>query len=140
MNKNAEKEKFSDYITELLERRGVSEIIFSTWQLTDRCSLIKECLPTDDFVSQLCTRLEKLVPHHFISKNQSKYVSERKICLRPEEVLVQCDFSENYAYVAQDVAQAFHYNNDQCTVHSVLFYYTNGKEVSHKSIIGLHNT
>ena len=53
--------RFSDYITKLLQQRGVSEIIFSTWQSTDRCTLIKECLSTDDFVSQLCTRLEKLL-------------------------------------------------------------------------------
>lgn len=45
--------------------------------------------------------------------------------------MVYCDFAENYAYVAQDAAQAFHYNNDQCTVFPVVFYY--------RSEIGIQN-
>jgi len=48
---------------------------------------------------------------------------------------MKCDFAENYAYVVQDAAQAFHYNNDQCTVFTVLFYYRSGKKMEHYSII-----
>lgn len=31
--------------------------------------------------------------------------------------------------------QAFHYNNDQCTVHPVISYYKSGEMVSHKSFV-----
>lgn len=113
-------DNFSTYITDIFEQKGVQEIIFSTWQTVDRCILKKECLVAEDFVSELCDYLKKLIPHHFISKTQAEYVSQRKDNLSGNEVLVQCDFSENYAYVAQDAAQAFHYNNNQCTVHPAI--------------------
>lgn len=66
--------------------------------------------------------------HHFIAKKQSNYLTELKGNLKKDQVLIQCDFSENCAFVAQDAAQAFHYNNDQCTVHLVVIYYSTGKE------------
>lgn len=64
----------------------------------------------------------------FISKNQSKYLSDRKEKLQFDGVLIHTDFSENYSYVVQD-AQQFHYNNNQCTDHPVIFYYRNGDEI-----------
>lgn len=33
------------------------------------------------------------------------------------------DFSENYKYVIQDEIQTFHWNNEQCTLHPVVYYY-----------------
>lgn len=123
-----------------MESRNIEEIIFSTWQATDRCTLKKECLSSDDFVDELCDRLKTLIPHHFISKTQSKYVSERKENLNKGEVLVQSDFSENYLYIAQDAAQAFHYNNEQCTIHPVVFYYKSGSNIKHCSIVLLSNS
>jgi len=55
--------------------------------------------------------------------------------LKDGEVVIHTDFSENYAYIAQDAARAFHYNNDQCTVHPVVCYYKSGEMVSHKSFV-----
>ena len=127
--------EFSNYVIEVLMQNNILQVIFSMWQSTDRCTLKQECLPTEDFVDQLCDRLESLITHHFISKSQSEYLAARKQRLRSDEVLLQCDFAENYAYVAQDAAQAFHYNNDQCTVFTVLFYYTSGNEIKHYTIV-----
>jgi len=64
--------------------------------------------------------LETLIPHHFISKRQSEYIKNLKNNLKDGKVVIHTDVSENYAYIAQDTAQAFHYNNDQCTVHPVV--------------------
>ena len=47
------------------------------------------------------------------------------------------DFSENYAYVCQDASQAFHFNNDQCTVLPVIFYYKENNELRHKANVFL---
>lgn len=49
--------------------------------------------------------------------------------------MVLYDFSENYAYIIQDAAQAYHYNNDQCTVSPVVYYYCVGNKIMHKSLI-----
>lgn len=130
-------ERLSTYLKETLEDRGIVQIIFSTWQSTDRCVSKKECLLTEDFVAELCKQLDKFKPHHFVSKIQSKYISERKSNLQEGEVLVYSDFSENYAYVAQDAAQAFHYNSDQCTVHPVVIYYKEGNNIAHHSFVFL---
>lgn len=82
-------------------------------------------------------RLECLKPHSFIVKKQSEFIKVRKLKLASNEVMVCFDFSENYEYVAQDAAQAFHYNNDQSTVFPVVYYYKSGSEVVHKSCIFL---
>lgn len=53
------------------------------------------------------------------------------------EVLIQLDFAENYAFVVQDAAQAFHFNNDQCTVHTIIYYYRTEKELKHRCMVVL---
>lgn len=128
-------EKLSELVLELLEQNSIEQVIFSTWQSTDRCTLKQECLPSDEFVEELCNRLKVLITHSFISKEQCKFISDKKENLRGDEILLQCDFAENYAYVAQNAAQAFHYNNDQCSVFTVAFYYRSSKELKHHSII-----
>lgn len=70
-------EAFSEFISETLESNGIEEVIFSTWQATDRCTLKKECLSTDDFASELCEKLKELLPHHFIANKQCKWVSDK---------------------------------------------------------------
>lgn len=50
------------------------------------------------------------------------------------------DFSENYKYVVQDASQAFHFNNDQCTVFPVVYYYKVNQEIKHNSIIFLSDS
>ena len=37
--------------------------------------------------------------------------------MKPGEIVVSADFSENYAFVLQDAAQGFHWNNAQATIH-----------------------
>ena len=50
-------------------------------------------------------------------------------------MLLISDFSENFDYVEQDAAQAIHYNNNQCTVFPVVFYYRSNNEIKHHTII-----
>lgn len=133
-------ENFSDLLLGILNQNNIRQVIFSKWQSTDRCTLRQECLPTEDFVEELCEKLKELISHDFISKAQSKFISNKKENLQEDEVLLQCDFAENYAYVLQDAAQGFHYNNDQCTVFTVLFYYRFGGQLEHQSIILLSDS
>lgn len=130
-------DKFSAYVETLMEDHNIEQVIFSTWQSTDRCTLIKECLPSQEFIESLCSRLKKLLPHHFIAKEQSKFISEKKKNLTKHEVLVQLDFSENYAYVAQNAAQGFHYNNNQCTIFPAVVYYKSEDEIKHISTLSM---
>ncbi|KAJ8685651.1 hypothetical protein QAD02_021444 [Eretmocerus hayati] len=49
--------------------------------------------------------------------------------------MVHSDFSENFAYVAQDAAPRFHYNIDQCTVLPVVVYYRTENGIEHFSVV-----
>jgi hypothetical protein len=91
-------------------------------------------------MQELSEKLMNLKTHHFIAKEQSNYLEKIKATLKDGEVLVQCDFSENYAFVVQDAAQAFHYNNDQCTLHPFVYYYRKDKELKHRSILILSDS
>ncbi|EFN76306.1 hypothetical protein EAI_07811, partial [Harpegnathos saltator] len=81
-----------------------------------------------------------LKPHSFIAKQQSLFISEKKEHLSEGEVIIMFDFSENYSYTVQDASQAFHFNNDQCTVFSVIYYYKERSELKHTSCVFLSNS
>ena len=52
------------------------------------CTFVQKCLATDDFVEELCNRLKLLIPHNFIAKAQSEFLSNKKENLRENEVLL----------------------------------------------------
>ena len=84
------------------------------------------------------TRIVK--PHSFIAKQQKIFVAKKKEELRDGDALLIFDFLENYAYVCQDASQAFHYNNDQCTVFTCIYYYKDKGEIKHKSHVFLSDS
>lgn len=49
--------------------------------------------------------------------------------------MVTADFSENYAFVFQDLAQGYHWNNSQATVHPFVGYYKANDELLHVSYV-----
>lgn len=131
---------FSESLLQILDHAYIWNIQFSTWTGTDRSTLLTKTVPIHDYVEELCDKLKILKPHSFIAKQQSQYLEDRKKNLSKGEVLVLCDFSENYAYVVQNASQAFHFNNDQCTVFSVLYYYKTNSAIKHKSLIFLSDS
>ena len=73
--------------------------------------------------------------HSFIATQQSGFFSECKSNLKPGEIVVSADFSENYAFVLQDAAQGFHWNNAQATIHPFVVYYKESGEEHHLSFV-----
>lgn len=104
---------------------------YGVWTSTDRSTLLTVQENVDDFVENFREKLLKLNPHSFITKKQTEFIKSRKLNLSSSEVMVNFDFSENYSYVVQDAAQAFHFNNDQCTEFPVLYYYKQNSEIVH---------
>lgn len=90
---------------------------------TDQSTLQTQILPTIELVEELKNKLLTLKSYSFISKQQSQFFEGNKNNLNEEEALVVLDFSENYKYVVQHASQAFHFNNNQCTVFPVVYYY-----------------
>ena len=58
-------------------------------------------------MEHFCKKLDTLIRHDFIAKEQSHYRTERKESLKDGEVLVIGDFSDNYSFVLQDASQGY---------------------------------
>lgn len=128
-------EILSNFLKSRLKETCIERILCSVWTSTDCSNLVTDKMDVDDFIENLCDRLKLLKPHSFIAKQQSLHLEATTKTLKPGEVLVLYDLSENYAYVIQDAAQAYHYNHDQCTVIPVVYYYCVGNKIMHKSLI-----
>lgn len=130
-------EKISSLILTLFKKSNISHVEYSAWTATDRSTLQNLTSSVDEYIDELKDQLDKLRPHSFIAKEQTNFINEKKDKLNDDEVLVMFDFSENYAYAVQDASQAFHFNNDQCTVFPAIYYYKQNSEIKHESCIFL---
>ena len=91
-------------------------------------------MDTDELLDDFCKRLLKLKTHHFVLKMQSSFFKNLKENLLADEFLICFDFAENYAFVVQNLALSFHWNNDQATIFTDVIYYQDGGELKHRSI------
>ena len=53
------------------------------------------------------------------------------------EFLIVLEINENYKHIIQDASQAFNFNNNECTVFPVVYYYKENSNLKHKSIVFL---
>ena len=89
----------------------------------DCCNLETVQKSTEEFIDLFCEKLQVLLRHDFISKQQNSYINYTKENMLPSEVVVVCDFSENYSFILQDEAQSFHWNKPQATIHPFVIYF-----------------
>jgi len=118
-----------------LDENDIEQVIYKQWVSTDRSTLETYCASAEEFLESFCEKLEILCPHSFIAKQQASFYSMCKSNLKPGEVLVTVDFSENYSFVLQDAAQGFHWNNAQATIHPFVAYYMESQVVHHLSYV-----
>lgn len=138
-------QNFKEKLGELLLENEIDEIIYKQWISVDRDSLETIIKQTDSFLDSLCEKLQTLLPHSFVSKEQGAFMAHKKSALEENEYLVICDFSENATFVVQDSVQGFLWNNSQATLYPIAIYYkSNGKlETTNFIIISdclIHNT
>lgn len=132
-------EAHKQYIKALLGSNGYEyddEIKFHQWISTDRCDLETVVKTCEEFLEYYIEKLKKLIPHYFISSQQSEFLKTKKSLIDHGEVIVLGDFSENYSFVIQNEAQGFHWNKKQATIHPYVTYYKNEKgETEHVSFV-----
>ncbi|XP_017470011.1 PREDICTED: uncharacterized protein LOC108378244 [Rhagoletis zephyria] len=116
------------------DREFVEEVKFESWLQSERCTLKTVILSVDDFVEEICTGLVNLRTHDFLVKEQRSFFENLKIHLQAGEFVISYDFAENYKYVIQDAIQAFHFNNDQATIFTIVIYYMKDGKLEHKSM------
>ena len=119
----------------MLDDNVIDYVTFKQWVSVDRSTLDTFSKPADEFVEFFCDKLKLLIPHSFVATQQASFFSERKSTLQTGELIVQADFSENYAFVLQDAVQGFHWNNSQATVHPFVIYYQQSGEECHTSYV-----
>ena len=113
----------------------IDDVAYKQWVSVDRSTLETVSKSADDFVDEFCEKLEILLPHSFVAKQQSSFQSELKTCLQSGEFLVVCDFAENYSFILQDSIQGYHWNNSQATIHPFVAYYVESDELHHVSYV-----
>lgn len=57
------------------------------------------------------------------------------MALKSTEVIVLCDFAENYAFIMQNAAQGFHWNNKQATIHLFVIYQNLEGKLHHHTFV-----
>ena len=122
-------------LTTLLDDNMIDNVTYKQWITVDRSTLETISNTPEEFVEAFCCKLEMLIPHSFIATQQTSFYSQCKSTLKPGELLVAADFSENYSFVLQDAAQGFHWNNAQATIHPFVIYYTHSGEECHLSYV-----
>jgi hypothetical protein len=74
----------------------------------------------DDFLSEFFQCIKLYQHHAFITRAQYTFYSDTKQDVKEGEVLVVCDFAENYSFVVQDEIQSFYWNNEMASFCSIL--------------------
>ena len=133
-------ENLTSRLLEILDGANISQIEYCAWSGTDRSTLQNLTLPVQEFVDELYAKLAILKPHSYIAKEQGNFIAQTKNNLGNGKVLVMFDYSENYSFAVQDASQAFHFNNDQCTVFPAIYYYKEDSELKHESCVFLANS
>lgn len=128
-------DSLKEFILTALDEQMIEMITYKQWVSTDRCTLDTICSTPEEFTELFVEKLETLTPHSFIAKQQAAFFSHCKESLKPGELLIQADFSENYSFILQDAAQSYHWNNSQATIHPFVVYYRHSGEKCHLSIV-----
>ena len=132
-------EKLKEKIIKALDDEMIDNIVYKQWLSVDRSTLETLSSSPEEFVDSLCEKLEVLLTHSFIATQQSMFYKECRASLKQGEMLVTADFAENYAFVLQDAAQSFHWNNDQATIHPFVVYFKENEKQEHLSYVAISN-
>lgn len=100
----------------------LQKITYKQWVSTDRCNMVTVEEPIEDYKKKLIQKLSSLKKHHFIADAQTQYFKNRKSSLNSDEIIIQLDFSENFAFIVQDAVQGCHWMNDQVTLFPIVIY------------------
>ena len=123
------------YLKDTFNNYGIDDVQYKQWLAVDRTTLEEIIKPSNEFIEAFINALRKLREHDFITKEQSNFFSAKKSSLKEQEVLVTCDFSENYAFILQDAPQGFHWNNAQATLHPFVCYYMDSNTLKHVNVV-----
>ncbi len=102
-----------------LELKDVTDVTFYQWKTTDGVEMTEISEPVDEFRTRLRAYIPAVLKHHFLVKQQNKYIEtwKRSVFANPNEAFVKVDFAMNYSFVFQNEVQCAHWNRKQATIH-----------------------
>ena len=109
--------------TPLLDPEETDYVHVQQWVSGVRCQLETIVLTPDEFREKFLDVLKALKAHHSVSKQQARYLRERKANIGKHEAIVLMDFAENYSFIVQDAPKSYHWLNTQASVHPVVIYF-----------------
>jgi hypothetical protein len=121
------------------ENNVVDEVSYKQWVTVDRCMMETVTKNIDEFIDEFMENLLKLKTHSFIANRQKESYSELKEGLTEGEVLVNCDFAENYSFILQDEIQSYHWSSSQATIHPFIVYYQWQGKLKHLQYVFISN-
>ena len=127
--------KLEEYMTKIFYEEDIDEISYKQWVSTPITTLVTIISTSEEFISSFCSNIKSLLTHHYICKMQSLYLKDLKSSLQDGEIIVICDFAQNYAFVVQNAAPGFHWNNNQATVYCMVYYYKWNDEIRHEGFV-----
>lgn len=123
-------------LLDIFSENDVTFVTYKQWVSKPRTTLETVLdQPIEQFVQTLQKLAEILLKHAFIAKQQAAFYKKLKMDIAEGECVVQVDFAENYAFVVQEAAPGFHWNNNQATIYTVVIYFNNGNGMEHKSLV-----
>ena len=130
-------EQLQLHLEQLFDENFIDEVSYKKWTNTDRSMLETVTEATEDFIVSFISLLKDYAKHSLLTTLQTSTYQDKKNGLQPGEVLVVCDFAENYSFVVQDEVQSFHWNNSMVTLHPFVAYFKTGEELKHTSFVSI---
>lgn len=111
-----------------------SNILFHQWEYDDGKIAKKEKTKTlASAVNDLAKQLIPFSRHVYNMWRQHAEMKNLKNSLRPGEIIIHEDLSENYSLKQQGEIMAAHWKTDMCTLFTVVVYYKADEELKHIS-------
>lgn len=124
-----------NYIVGALQDHDIDKVYYKQWIFKPRTTLGTCDDEPIEFAQEFCEKLENLLTHDFIARQQASFIKSLKESLQDGQFLVICDFAENYAFVIQNAAPGFHWNNNSVTIYPVVIYYQRNDSIVHQSLV-----
>lgn len=98
------------------------EVTYQQWDSTDRMTMKTLVETMENFVDDLCKKIDNLTAHSYTANEQSAFLKRRKSELPADTAILILDFAENYQYTIQGEVQAYHWSKEYCSLHPVSIY------------------
>ena len=103
---NCDSRRMIEYVATKLDDLKIAGVSHKMWITTPNYIRIDVSSEVDTFLEYLKSQIESFIVHDYKVRKQNEFVEKTKRSLvSGEEVLIHCDFAENYTCIKQDAPQ-----------------------------------